>query len=385
MGQQHEQQAIVRKDSVLHKEGDSLYGLFFGTYASAQETGVHYAQFDAGSGEIKLAEGIAGIENPSFLHYDKDSSVLYAVSEAMEQQGEVASYAWLREEKRLELLGTQPSGGMFPCHIRKNPLQPCIALANYGAGGVSLYPVELDGRIGPAACRIEEEGSGPRLDRQEGPHPHSANWSSDGRFLYVPDLGTDKIRVYRLDTDEAGTGDASVKPSNAYRLQIVSSVSLKPGSGPRHFVLHPHLPIAYSIQELDSTVARFRIEEGGAQLTTREVLPSLPADYQGRNDSADLHLSRDARFLYASNRGHDSIAVYSAAPEDGRLTLVEIVPTGGSNPRNFALSPDEAYLLSANQGSDSITVFRRDPQTGKLTGPISTVTGIKQPVCIEWE
>ncbi|WP_438432184.1 lactonase family protein [Gorillibacterium sp. sgz500922] len=351
--------------------------LFIGTYAGEAETGIHIARFDAATGELTRIGGVSGLERPSFLHYDAARSVLYAVSEAAGRDGEVAAFRYRREDNRLELLGRRPSGGDSPCHLRPNPHGTLLAAANYMRGGITLYPLDADGRIGEPVGRAEEEGTGPRTDRQEAPHPHSVNWSADGRFLHVPDLGTDRIRTYR---PEAAAGD-----NGTVVLQKASSAFLQPGSGPRHLVLHPRLSVAYSVQELDSTVVRFRADAATGKLTPEgEALSLLPAEFEGHNDAADLHLSPDGRFLYASNRGHDSIAVFAVAFEDGALSPVEAVPTGGQTPRNFAICSDGRWLLSANQGSGTVTVLKRDRDTGRLTGTPHRLEGIPQPVCLEW-
>jgi 6-phosphogluconolactonase len=242
-------------------------------------------------------------------------------------------------------------------------------VANYGSGSVAAYPLNADGSVGPASAFVQHAGSstGPR---QRGPHAHAVVLSPDNRFVFVPDLGLDQILSYRLDAAKS-----TLAPNDPPFTKVTQ------GSGPRHFVFHPNGQFAYTLSEMGSLVTVFAYDRAGGTLKDLQTISTLPKDFSGTNNSAELEVHPNGKFLYASNRGHDSIAVFAIDPRAKTLTLVEHVPTQGKMPRNFAIDPTGAYLLAANQNTNNIVIFRIDQKTGRLT-PTGDDLKTPSPVCL---
>jgi 6-phosphogluconolactonase len=321
----------------------------------------------------KLSEPVLAAEarNPSFLEIHPNGKLLYAVSEAG-GAGLVSAYSIETHTENLKLLNQQPSGGAGPCHISIDNMGRNLLVANYGSGSASVIPIKPDGRLGEPTGFAQHEGSSVNTKRQKGPHAHSINVSPDNRFAFVADLGIDKIMIYRLDI-EKGTIVANEPPF----------AKVKPGAGPRHFTFHPNGRYAYVINELDCTVATFAYDSASGALMATQTITTLPKDFDGSNTCAELRVHPSGKFLYGSNRGHDSIVVYRVDLSIGTLTFVEHETADIKTPRNFNIDPTGKFCLVANQGGDSVVVFRLDNKTGAIE-PTGNKISIAKPVCIRF-
>ncbi|HZG74709.1 MAG TPA: lactonase family protein [Paenibacillus sp.] len=337
--------------------------LYAGTYEGASKPGIHRFRYDAASGAVEYEEGYAGVERPSFLIANRGGTALYAVSE--QANGEVHAFA-IRPDGSLAPLGARATGGADPCHLALSADEKRLFVSNYSGGSVAVFPVLPDGSLGERASLSVHEGKGARPDRQEGPHPHAVYVAPGGRRLIVPDLGIDRLVVYDV------TADA---------FERTGTIGLPDGAGPRHMAFHPTLPVAYVVNELASSVSTF-VWEGAdpSAATPRDHVTTLPDEFDGENYCADIHVSSDGRFVYASNRGHDSLAIYRAEAE-GRLAPAGFAPIGARTPRNFAIAPDGRHVLAAAQDSDAIVVFAADAATGGLEETYR-YDGVRRPVCL---
>lgn len=344
------------------------YLVAVGSYTSESSEGIHLFFLDVENGEMEKLQGVSGVENPSFLAVDPSFSYLYAVSERKDAEGSVVSFSIDRINWKLSKVNEQPSFGRVTCHVVVDGTGKMLVATSY-MNAVSFYPVAENGKILPASDIHRHRGSsGVHLDRQEAPHPHSAVVDPTNRFVMVPDLGMDKIVIYRIDAE-------------GKHLIPYGETAVQPGSGPRHFVFHPEGRFAYVINELNSTITGFSYDDKAGMLRAIQTISTLPPEFSGVNYCADIHLSPSGDFLYGSNRGHDSIAVYRVDRSSGRLSWLECVSTNGKNPRNFAITPDGSLLLVANQDSDSIVLFRIHPEKGTIV-PIGKQTKVTKPVCI---
>jgi 6-phosphogluconolactonase len=352
--------------------------VYVGTYTSPQNgsKGIYLFELDART-ETLEARGLAGkVASPSFLAVHPNSRFLYAIGELSEFQGKkagaVSALAIDNDNGKLTLLNQQPSGGQGPCHVTVEPGGECVLVANYTSGTVAVLPIDDDGRLGPPKSIVQHEGSGPNTKRQEKPHAHSINLDAAGRFAFAADLGADKVFIYRL-----GAGDGSLVANDP------PAAKLAPGSGPRHFAFHPAGRFAYVINELASTVTAFTYDAPRGALGEMQTISTLPAGFSEPSFTADIHVHPSGKFLYGSNRGHDSIAIFSIDRDTGRLTPVGHEPTRGKWPRNFAVDPSGKWLLVANQNTNSLVLFRIDPQTGRLTAT-GTRAEVPSPACVQF-
>ena len=352
--------------------GDLL--VFFGTYTRTDSQGIYTYRMDPESGALERLSVVSGIENPSFLALHPNGRYLYAVSEIAEFEGRktgtVSAYSIDSASGQLSFLNLQPSHGAIPCHLVVDRTGRTLLLANYTGGNVASFPIDSEGRLGPAASVIQHEGSSVDPVRQTGPRAHSINLDPENRFAVAADLGTDEVLVYRFD---AGTGE--LEPNTP------PSVSVDPGGGPRHFAFHPNGRFGYVINEMGSTVTAFRYDGEKGTLEPIQTITTLPEDFEGVTHTAEVRVHPSGRFLYGSNRGHDSIAIFTIDQETGRLTAQGQEPTRGKTPRNFEIDPTGTWLLAANQDSDSVVVFRIDSQTGALEANGQTAD-VPMPVCI---
>jgi 6-phosphogluconolactonase len=352
---------------------DGMIVVYVGTYTDGESRGIYRFAVDPVSGEATTPALAAASDSPSFLALHPGGRFVYAVNETDdfggESTGAVSAFAIDPASGDLRLLNQEPSMGAHPCHILLDAAGRHVLVANYTGGNVSVLPLAANGRLeAPSAVRAHE-GSGPDSRRQERPHAHGLALSPDQRFALVADLGADRVFVHRFDA-AAGTLEPSAPPSAA----------AEPGSGPRHVVFHPSGSHVYAINEILSTVTVFRYEVSGT-LEPVQTITTLPLGFEGRNSTAELAISPDGRFLYGSNRGHDSLAVFTIDGDSGRLATVGHVSTGGRNPRHFAMDATGRLLLAANQGSDTITVFRVDPDTG-LPAAVGEPVRVPKPVCL---
>ncbi|WP_310502834.1 lactonase family protein [Paenibacillus qinlingensis] len=350
--------------------------VYIGSYTNEEHPeGISLYSFNGQNGELTLVETYSDLPNASFLEVNKEGTVLYAVSETETYEGRfggsAAAYAIEAGTGRLSRINQQPADGSAPCYISLDAANRKVYVANYLSGDVTVFPVEARGGLGEHTQLIKHEGElGPQADRQEAPHAHSIVPSPDNRFAVAADLGLDRLIVSRIDAESG-------------ELLLHGTAALKPGAGPRHLVFNANSTFVYAINELDSTVTVLSYEAAAGSLAAVQTLSTLPEDFGGVSYCADIHLSEDGRFLYASNRGHDSIAVYGVDRDSGTLSVVGWQSTRGRTPRNFALSPQDEFLLAANQDSNSIVVFRRDAETGMLqeTGHTAAVS---RPVCVRF-
>jgi 6-phosphogluconolactonase len=339
--------------------------VYVGTYGPAERETLFRLEVDARGG-LRVLEGLAGIESPAFLALHPGGSPLYVASERGGADGEL----WALDRAasgRLTPRGRRPGHGRSTCHVAVDGGGRMLLAANYGGPGIVGYPLEGDGGIGLPAVVLRHAGSGPH-PRQRGPHPHSVNVAPSGRFVYVPDLGTDRVHGHRLDA-AAGT----LTPDDP-------GAATAPGSGPRHLAFHPHLPCLYVAGELDSTVTVLPWDRGGGALGAPvQRVSTLPAGWEGRSTAAHVQVHPSGTFLYASNRGHDSIAVFRIE-RDGRLAPAGHAATGGPTPRHFALSPDGTILLAGNQDGGAVVSFR--VAAGGGLEPTGQRLELPKPVCI---
>ena len=347
--------------------------VYFGTGASH----VYVSSFDEGSGELSAPRQAAEIGRPGFLAIHPQGETLYAVgreSEAGETaKGFAAAYAIDRASGDLEELNRATTAGRGASHVAVNRAATALVAVNYGDGNTVSVALEPNGRLGDLVSDMPHEGSGVHPQRQTAPHPHSANFTPDGRLVVVPDLGTDELVAYAI---EAGTARLERRPDPQVRMA--------PGSGPRHMTFHSNGRWAYVINELASTVTVLEYDAGSLGLEVIQTVSTLPDDYAGaRNTTAEVLVHPNGRYLYGSNRGSNTIAVFSINPSDGRLSPVERVSSGGDWPRNFRLSPDGRFLLVANQRSDDVQVLAVDPGTGKLV-PTGMSIEVPIPMCVRF-
>ena len=348
------------------------YLAYFGTYTQGDSKGIYAYRFDSGSGEMSSLGLAAELANPSFLAIHPNRRHLYAVTEDFEGGGAVSAYEINHETGKLTLLNQVPSKGNGPCHINVDATGKMIAVANYGAGSTASFPIKKDGSLGEAASVMQHEGSSVNEARQTGPHAHSVNFSPDNRFVVTADLGTDELYVFRVDPT---TG--TIEPNDPPTAKV------HPGGGPRHFTFHPSGKYSYAINELDSTVTAFQYDAERGAMEVIQTISTLPDGYTERTHTSEVVAHPSGKFLYGSNRGHDSIALFSVDEATGKLTSVEQVSTQGETPRNFALDPTGAYLIAENQATDNAVVFSVDQDTGRLT-PTGQTLDIPAPVCLRF-
>jgi 6-phosphogluconolactonase len=346
--------------------------VYVGTYTSGESRGIYRLSLDLASGALTRDGEPTEAVDPSFLFLSADGARLYAVNETGQSRsdapGAVSAFAVDRATGALTFLNKQPSGGAAPCHLSLDREGRRVLVANYWGGSVAVLPIEKDGRLGAPAHVEQHEGENP-TPRDPGPHAHSVEPDAAGRFAIVSDLGLDRIVSYRID---AASG----------RLQAGSTpVSLPAGAGPRRFAFHPDGRHGYSINELDSTITALAYEPGSGTLTSLQTVSTLPSGFTGSNSTAEVAVSADGRFLYGSNRGHDSLAIFAIDGATGRLSLVGHEPTRGRHPRHFAIDPTGAYLIAANRDSDNLAVFRIERQTGRLV-PVGEPIRVPRPVCV---
>jgi len=347
--------------------------VYFGTYTWGQSSGkgIYRSLLDFKTGKLSDPVLAAEAKNPSFLEIHPSGKVLYAVSESG-GAGSVTAYAVDATTGDLKVLNQQPSGGAGPCHVSIDHAGRNVLVANYRGGSASVIPIQSDGSLGEPTGFVQHEGSSVDPRRQKGPHAHSINVSPDNRFAFVADLGTDKIMIYRLDVAK-GTITAN----------IPAFARVKPGAGPRHFVFHPNGKYAYVINELDCTITAFAYDAASGALTEIQTITTLPDGFGGSNTCAEVRVHPSGKFIYGSNRGHDSIAIYGVDLANGTLTFVEHESTGIRTPRNFNIDSTGEFCLVANQGNDSVVVFRINQKTGALE-PTGHRISVAKPVCVRF-
>ncbi|HEU4832881.1 MAG TPA: lactonase family protein [Pyrinomonadaceae bacterium] len=348
--------------------------LYVGTYTSGKSEGIYVYRMDRATGRLTQFSSIKSV-NPSFLTIDNTKHYLYAVNEVGEYAGKpgggVSAFAIDPATGNLRLLNEQATQGADPCYLSIDTKKRVLLVANYTGGSVTVLPVRIDGTLGMAIDVKQHEGSGPR-EQQKGPHAHCVILDRVERHALVADLGIDKVMIYRFDR-------ATEKLSPAQQ----PFAELAVGAGPRHLTLHPKGKYLYVINELDSTMSSFKYNEVNGTLTSIETVSTLPGDFKGTSYCADVHVSPSGRFLYGSNRGHNSIVVFEIDSRTGKLKLIEHVSTEGNWPRNFTIDPTGKFLLVANQRSENVVIFNIDQSTGRLT-PTGQNYEIPSPVCLKF-
>lgn len=352
------------------------YLVYVGTYTGPASKGIYAYRFDAATGQATSLGLVAETANPSFLALHPSRKFLYAANEISDYQGQksggVSAFAIDRKTGKLAFLNQVSSRGAGPCYVTFDKTGKYVLVANYDTGSVAAFPVLKDGRLGEASAVVQHTGHGADPQRQEGPHAHQIELSRDNRFAIVSDLGLDELLVYRFDPAKG-----TLTPNHPPFAMV------NPGAGPRHFAFHPSGKFAYVINEMQSTITEFSYHRASGVLRPLQTISTLPKDFKGNNDTAEIEVHPAGRFLYGSNRGHGSIATFAINPTTGALTTVENVSTQGKTPRNFAIDPTGRYLFAANQASNNIVVFRVDPQTGHLT-PTGQVLEVPSPVCVKF-
>jgi 6-phosphogluconolactonase len=346
--------------------------VYFGTYTGTKSKGIYVSKFNSTTGKLEAPELAVETKSPSFLAVHPNGKVLYAVGESTAlgdtKQGGVTAFA-IETGGKLKTLNTQPSGGTGPCHLALGERGRILIVANYGSGSVGALSVLGDGLLGAPLCSIQHAGSSVNPQRQAGPHAHCANLSPDGRFALVCDLGLDKIMVYRV----GGGGGALVENDPPF-------VAVAPGAGPRHLAFSQDGKFVYAVNEMGSSVTVFGYDAKHGTLNETQTTSTLPEKFDGKSTCAEIAVHPSGRFVYASNRGHDSIAVFKADGKSGQLSFVEHALTQGKTPRHFAIDPTGSWLLAENQASDIVVVFRVDKSTGALK-PTGQKLEVPSPVC----
>ncbi|WP_040949555.1 lactonase family protein [Gorillibacterium massiliense] len=352
--------------------------LYVGCYTHESREGIQVYRFNPSERTFQKIQSVEDLPNPSFLTFSADGKRLYAVLETEESDGvpggSACAFAIDPASGKLTLLNRENTGAAGPCHISLAPNGEYAYVANYVGEAVSLFSVEQDGRLSPVCDIDKHEGSGPNQERQGEPHPHSVTPDPSGRFAVNADLGIDRLIIYRVEKTTEGE-----KP----RLVRHGETELPPGDGPRHMVFHPTEPYAYVANELNSTVTVLAFDRAKGSLTPLASVSTLPAPDRWNNTVAEIAISADGRFLYTSNRGHDSIAVFAVQEAGRRIEPAGHYSTGGSWPRHFTLTPDGSGLLVANQFTGNITVFRVDPDTGALQDAGVSLS-VSEPVCLRF-
>jgi len=359
--------------SAIAQADDPL--VFISSFASGDKGGIHAFSFDSKTGALKPLHRTTDIQNPFFIAISPDKRFLYAI-DAEKFGGPddefVASYALEGRTGKLKRLNQQSTRGTASCYLDVDATGKSVLVANYSSGSVASFPVQNDGSLGAAASFVQHSGSSADPSRQKGPNAHSIVVSPDNRFALAADLGIDKIMIYNLDATTA-----MLTPNEAQPF-----AKLTPGSGPRHLTFHPNGKRVYVINELANTVTLFDYDTENGTLNERQTISTLPSDFTGKSYTADLKITPDGKFLYGTNRGHDSIASYRIG-DDGKLTLIGIEPSLGKGPQNLLITPNGRWLLCANMPGNSVFVFQIDAASGKIT-KVGDPVEIPMPSCIRW-
>ena len=352
--------------------------ILFGTGQVLQGTGkgIYSFVFDPEAGTLTPHLVTENVRNPSYLCINKPRTHLYCVNEYKEYQGQpsggVSAFRIDQATGALTYLNSRPSHGTDPCHLIVDPTGRYVLIANFASGSTCVLPILPDGSLGPETDWVQHQGSSVDPKRQAGPHAHAVEFSPDGRFAYVPDLGMDEVIVFAFDATRGKLAYADVP-----------KVRTKPGAGPRQLVMHPKGGYAYLINELNSTMTAFAHDAATGALTELQTLPTLPQGLKRHSTCAEVQITPDGRFLYGSNRGHNSLAIYAIDPDDGTLEQVGWEPTGGRIPRNFEVHPSGRYLCAANQDTSNLVLFRIDPESGRLTR-YGTEAEAGTPICVRF-
>jgi len=355
----------------------SNYLVYIGTYTGPKSQGIYVYKLAAATGKLTPLGLAAESTSPAFLALHPNHRYLYAVNEIAKYEGQksgsVSAFSIDHKTGKLTLLNIVASGDPGPCHLTVDQTGKYVLVANYGVGSVAAFQILADGRLGKATAFLPHTGHSVDPKRQEAPHAHSIYVSPDNRFVVSADLGTDQVYVYRFDATK-GTLAPNDPPSAA----------VPPGTGPRHFAFDPKGKFAYAIEEMGSSLTAFSYDAARGVLAPLETIKTVPTDYKGYNDCAELYIHPSGKFLYGSNRGHDSITVFALDAVKGTPTPIQYAPTGGKTPRSFGIDPTGSYLIAANQDSNTLVVFRIDAKTGRLA-PTGQNEDVQSPICVVFE
>jgi len=361
---------ILSSFSLAFGQSTKSYNLLIGSYSEPDKSGLFVYTFNSETGEFTRKNETNGIANPSYLTIAKDQKHIYAVSEVGGGKGSVSAFSFDAASGKLTHLNDASSGGDGPCYVSVDDKNRFAFVGNYSGGSLAAIPVNKDGSLNTNIQAIQHTGSGV-LKNQDQAHVHATVLSPDNRYLFVPDLGTDKINIYRIDYSK----QKPLSPSEP------AFATVKAGNGPRHFIFHPNGKLAFLIQEMTGIITVFDYSDG--KLTAKQSVVLAPENFSGRIDAADIHLSPDASFLYGSLRGDINELVIYAVDKNGKLTYTGRQSTLGKTPRNFAIDPSGNFLLVANQNSNNVIIFKRDKKTGALT-PTGQKILVQKPVCLKF-
>jgi 6-phosphogluconolactonase len=352
------------------------YWMYVGTYTGAKSKGIYRFEFDPATGKVTGRELVAETPNPTFLAIHPNKHFLYAVNEIADyknkKSGAISAFAVDPKTGGLTLLNQQPTVGDGPCHLVLDKQGKNVLAANYGGGSTCVAPIGTDGKVGEGTDFVQHKGSSVNKQRQEGPHAHCVDLDAANHFAFVCDLGLDKVLIFKFDPTKG-----KLTPNDP------PSASLKGGAGPRHIAFHPNGRFAFVNNELDSTVTAMIYDAEHGSLKSLQTLSTLPKDFTGGNSTAEVEVHPSGKFVYVSNRGHNSIAIFAIDPQTGELKAVGHQAKGIKTPRNFAIDPSGAYMIVANQDGDSLVVFRIDATTGELA-PTGTEVNVPVPVCVRF-
>tara|TARA_Y100000588_G_scaffold393160_1_gene507836 strand:- start:170 stop:1258 length:1089 start_codon:yes stop_codon:yes gene_type:complete len=355
------------------------YMVYVGTYTNgeSQSEGIYVYRFDLANGDLTHLSTCRGIDDPSFLDYSPGRKFLYAVSEVDQingiEGGGIAAFSIDQTTGGLTFLNMESTHGAYPCHVQLDKSAKYVLAANYMGGNIAVFPRLDNGKVGPACDVVQlTVFSNVNPERQEAPHAHSVNFSPDNKWVYVANLGADKVMIYGMDLEQGKLIPASK-----------SYVDISPGEGPRHWDFHPNGRWAYLINELGNTINSYDYNPEDGSLTAINTVKTLPKDFDEWSNTADIHVHPNGKFVYGTNRGHDSLVMCEVDQATGALTVLGYQPTGGSYPRNFGIDPTGTFLLVANRDTNDITTFFIDRDSGLLL-PNGQVTTVPQPVCIRF-
>ena len=350
----------------MSAQGNKL-NLLIGTYTNSSDSkGIYVCEFDTNSGSFNLKQASENITNPSYLTVSSDNKFVYSVSENG-KQSTICSFKYDSKSGKLNLINSEDSKGADPCYIINDDIN--VIVANYSGGNISVFGKKQDGSIAPAKQVIQHFGKGINVKRQESPHVHMVYFSPDKKYVLANDLGNDKVYSYSYNPNSVNAP-----------LKIKDSVAVKSGSGPRHLTFSKDGKFVYLLQELDGSLTVFSYSNGIIKKIDETTI--LAKDFRGSFSSADIHISPDGKFLYGSNRAHESLTIFKINKKTGQLTLVGHQSVNGKTPRNFAIDPTGRFILVANQDSDNITIFKRHKRTGKLTATGKEIK-VSSPVCLK--
>lgn len=348
----------------MHTNNNKFLG-YIGTYTKGESKGIYRFTLDTEAEKIVDVVPVATLENPTYVTISKDNKNLYSVVKEGEKGG-ITAFSINEQSGELVKINSQFSEGASPCHVSVNEDNNVVVTANYHKGTIESY--EMNGQVNPVTSTMQHIGTGPNQARQEKPHAHYSGFSPDEKYVHGVDLGTDEVITYKLDNST---------------LTKASTLNVKPGSGPRHLTFHPNGQFAYVMTELSSEVIALSYNEQDGSFSELQYISTIPCDFTENNQGSAIHISNDGQFVYAGNRGHNSIAVFSVNQDTGKLELVEIVSSEGNWPRDFVLDPTENYVIASNEISGNLVLFSRDKQTGKLSVIHSDVL-VPEPVCVKF-